>query len=162
VLITITSLQQGFRRQRRRFLVHVILWVWESRGCLMSATWRLHPRRSPWPTNSLLVLATHCVRYLINGDTCYIHQHGSGGECQWPRYATSPLTLLESSPISPLGPPPSPNPSRHEGRKHREFADSSGPLFSMYWDMAKEEDKNMTECWQKDAKPIIIFVRILV
>jgi hypothetical protein len=39
------------------------------------------------------------------------------------------------------------------------FGDSSGPLFSIYSDAAKEEDKDMVEGWQKDAEGIIIFVR---
>jgi hypothetical protein len=43
--------------------------------------------------------------------------------------------------------------------QHQQLADHLGPLLTMYWNMAEEEDKKMTECWQKDAKPIIIFVR---
>jgi hypothetical protein len=39
-----------------------------------------------------------------------------------------------------------------------EFADSSGPLFYMYREMAEEEDNKMAERWQKDAEGIIIFV----
>jgi hypothetical protein len=37
--------------------------------------------------------------------------------------------------------------------------DSFAHLSSLYLKLAKEEDEKMTECWQKDAKPIIIFVR---
>ncbi|KAI0250418.1 hypothetical protein BJV78DRAFT_559246 [Lactifluus subvellereus] len=37
------------------------------------------------------------------------------------------------------------------------FADSSGPLFHMYREMAEEQDNKMTERWQKDAEGIIIF-----
>ena len=61
---------------------------------------------------------------------------------------------LLSLPISPtciLNPPPNP-------LQGTEFADSSGPLFSMYQRMTKEEDDEMAERWQKDAKGIIIFV----
>jgi hypothetical protein len=39
-----------------------------------------------------------------------------------------------------------------------EFADGSGPLFSMYRKMAEEEDNKMAERWQKDAEGILIFV----
>jgi hypothetical protein len=46
----------------------------------------------------------------------------------------------------------------HERKKHRDFADSSEPLFSMYWDMAEEEDNKVLQSWEKDAKPIIFFV----
>ena len=37
--------------------------------------------------------------------------------------------------------------------------DSSDPLFTMYSKFAEDEDKNMTECWTKDAEGIIFFVR---
>ena len=39
------------------------------------------------------------------------------------------------------------------------FVDSSGPIFSMYMEMAEEEDKKMAESWQADADGILIFVR---
>lgn len=42
------------------------------------------------------------------------------------------------------------------------FIDSSGPIFSMYLDLAKEEDKKMVESWQADAKGILVFVRFHV
>jgi len=38
------------------------------------------------------------------------------------------------------------------------FADSSGPLFSMYNKIAEEEDNKMTDRWQKDADALLIFV----
>ncbi|KAH9057256.1 hypothetical protein EDB87DRAFT_1833273 [Lactarius vividus] len=37
------------------------------------------------------------------------------------------------------------------------FVDSSGPLFSMYLEMAGEEDKKMAEDWKADADGILIF-----
>ena len=40
------------------------------------------------------------------------------------------------------------------------FVDSSGPIFSMYLDMAEEEDKKMAESWKADADGILIFVRL--
>ena len=40
------------------------------------------------------------------------------------------------------------------------FYDSSGPLFSLYSEIAKEEDNKMTDLWQQDATDgILVFVR---
>ena len=39
------------------------------------------------------------------------------------------------------------------------FVDGSGPIFSMYVEMASEEDKKMAEGWKADADGILIFVR---
>ena len=39
-----------------------------------------------------------------------------------------------------------------------DFVDGSGPIFSMYLDMATEEDKKMVESWKADADGTIIFV----
>ena len=41
-----------------------------------------------------------------------------------------------------------------------DFVDSSGPIFSMYMEMAEEEDKKMTESWKADAEGILVFVRL--
>ena len=38
------------------------------------------------------------------------------------------------------------------------FGDSSGPIFSMYSKLAKEEDDDLVDRWQKDADGILIFV----
>ena len=40
------------------------------------------------------------------------------------------------------------------------FADGSGHIFSMYLEMATEEDKKMVENWKADADGTLIFVRI--
>ncbi len=40
------------------------------------------------------------------------------------------------------------------------FVDGSGPVFSMYLEMATEEDKKMVEGWKADADGILIFVRL--
>ncbi|KAH9061051.1 hypothetical protein EDB87DRAFT_475361 [Lactarius vividus] len=37
------------------------------------------------------------------------------------------------------------------------FVDGSGPIFSMYLEMATEEDKKMAENWKADADGILIF-----
>lgn len=42
------------------------------------------------------------------------------------------------------------------------FIDGSGPLFTMYAEMAGEEDKKMAESWKGDADGILIFVRLIV
>ena len=38
------------------------------------------------------------------------------------------------------------------------FGDSSGPIFSMYSKLAKEEDDELVDRWKKDADGILIFV----
>ena len=40
-----------------------------------------------------------------------------------------------------------------------DFVDSSGPIFSMYMEMAEEEDKKMADSWKADAEGILVFVR---
>jgi hypothetical protein len=39
------------------------------------------------------------------------------------------------------------------------FIDGSGPIFTMYMEMASEEDKKIAEGWKADADGILIFVR---
>jgi hypothetical protein len=41
-----------------------------------------------------------------------------------------------------------------------DFVDGSGHIFSMYLEMATEEDKKMVEGWKADADGILIFVRL--
>ena len=41
-----------------------------------------------------------------------------------------------------------------------DFANGSGHIFSMYLEMATEEDKKMVEDWKADADGILIFVRL--
>jgi hypothetical protein len=41
-----------------------------------------------------------------------------------------------------------------------DFVDGSGPIFSMYLEMATEDDKKMVEDWKADADGILIFVRL--
>ena len=40
------------------------------------------------------------------------------------------------------------------------FVDGSGPIFSMYLEMASEEDKKNAENWKADADGVLIFVRL--
>ncbi len=40
------------------------------------------------------------------------------------------------------------------------FVDGSGPILSMYLEMASEEDKKMAESWKADAEGILVFVRL--
>ncbi|KAH9056909.1 hypothetical protein EDB87DRAFT_1157591 [Lactarius vividus] len=44
-----------------------------------------------------------------------------------------------------------------ESRGASNFVDGSGPIFSMYLEMATEEDKKMAEGWAADADGILIF-----
>ena len=57
-----------------------------------------------------------------------------------------------------LYPPQSVPVQVHQGVSN--FADGSGPIFSMYLDIATEEDKRMAENWKADADGILIFVRL--
>ena len=41
------------------------------------------------------------------------------------------------------------------------FVDGSGPLFSMYLEMAGEEDKKMADSWKADADGILVFVSVI-
>src|SRR5260221_7736777 len=55
------------------------------------------------------------------------------------------------------GHPPHSGPN-HPPQGESGFADGSGPLFSMYLQLAGEEDKKMAENWKGDADGILIFV----
>jgi hypothetical protein len=46
-----------------------------------------------------------------------------------------------------------------ESKGFSNFVDGSGRIFSMYLEMATEEDKKMAENWKDDADGILIFVR---
>ncbi|KAH9011965.1 hypothetical protein EDB83DRAFT_348331 [Lactarius deliciosus] len=52
--------------------------------------------------------------------------------------------------------PPQSAPTQ-EPRGMSNFVDGSGPIFSMYLEMATEEDKKMVEGWKADADGILIF-----
>ncbi|SRR6266702_2708242 len=53
-------------------------------------------------------------------------------------------------------PPPSVPTQVTQGEPN--FIDGSGPIFSMYLEMAGEEDEKMVEGWKADADGILIFV----
>jgi hypothetical protein len=77
-----------------------------------------------------------------------------------------PMTL--SSPFSPnpatvpIGDYQYPPESAQNQGPHglSNFVDGSGPIFSMYLEMASEEDKKNAENWKADADGILIFVRL--
>ena len=50
--------------------------------------------------------------------------------------------------------------SRPQNQVLSDFVDGSGPIFSMYLEMATEDDKKMVEDWKADADGILIFVRL--
>ena len=54
-----------------------------------------------------------------------------------------------------------PQPAQHEGEHEGEsnFVDGSDHFFTMYTEMAGEEDNKMAERWQADAEGILVFVR---
>ena len=56
----------------------------------------------------------------------------------------------------PQDPPSSQN---QELKGISDHVDGSGPIFSLYLEMAAEEDKKMTDNWKDDADGILIFVR---
>jgi hypothetical protein len=68
---------------------------------------------------------------------------------------------LPFSPAIPIGDCQYPPRSARNQAWHGEsnFVDSSGPIFSMYMEMAEEEDKKMAESWKADAEGILVFVR---
>ena len=49
-------------------------------------------------------------------------------------------------------------PSSPPPKGESNFGDSSGPIFSMYSTITKEEDDQVAERWQKDADGVLIFV----
>jgi hypothetical protein len=55
-------------------------------------------------------------------------------------------------------PPPASNLPLRPQQGDSNFGDSSGPIFSMYSKIAKEEDDDLVDRWQKDADGILIFV----
>ena len=51
-----------------------------------------------------------------------------------------------------------PNGPNQPSQVESNFGDSSGPLFTIYYKAAEEEDNKMVKRWQDDAKGILIFV----
>jgi hypothetical protein len=80
--------------------------------------------------------------------------------------AGTSLSLGSSPPFSSAAhigdrqdPPPPSSAQAQAWRGESNFVDSSGPIFSMYLEMAEEEDKKMAESWKADAEGILVFVR---
>jgi hypothetical protein len=78
------------------------------------------------------------------------------------------ISLLAGS-LSPLSPANTPIGDRQyilwsaqyqEWRGESDFVDISGPIFSMYMEMAEEEDKKMAKSWKADVEGILVFVRL--
>ena len=70
----------------------------------------------------------------------------------------SQCTVLTRVGLDQYPPQSAPNQARYGVSN---YADGSGHIFSMYLEMATEEDKKMVEDWKADADGILIFVRIL-
>src|SRR5260221_3373934 len=79
------------------------------------------------------------------------------GSGQVPFLPYSTMETLLTSLTPRTGHPPQSGPN-HPPQGESVFADGSGPLFSMYLQLAGEEDKKMTENWKGDADGILIFV----
>ena len=77
-------------------------------------------------------------------------------------------TLLSLSPLFLPAPPIEIGNDQHPPQSTQKLAphgtsdvvDGSGPIFSMYMEMATEEDKKMVENWKADADGILIFVSL--
>ena len=72
--------------------------------------------------------------------------------------------MILSSPFSPPAQTDEPQYPPHSTQNQppqglSSFVDGSGPIFSQYLEMAKEEDERMTDNWKADADGILIFVR---
>ena len=70
-----------------------------------------------------------------------------------------------SSPTTPIGDDQYDTPQWAQSRAsqpegHSDFVDGSGPIFSMYLEMAEEEDKKMAESWKADAEGTLVFVHL--
>ena len=87
---------------------------------------------TPFTTSRVLLLLP--VLAFVDPPTCQIGDHPE---------------LPQSSRNQPSSQPP-------EGKSN--FGDSSGPIFSIYSNITKEEDDQAAERWQKDADGILIFV----
>ena len=66
------------------------------------------------------------------------------------------MPTLPADEGDPQYPPPSVQ--NQEPKGISDHVDSSGPIFSLYLEMAAEEDKKMAENWKDDADGILIFV----
>ena len=72
-----------------------------------------------------------------------------------------PFSLAAPTPIGGHHYPPQSAPVQAQAPQGvSNFVDGSGPIFSMYLEMATEEDKKMAESWKADADGILIFVRL--
>ena len=72
-------------------------------------------------------------------------------------FVDSPTWNLDDHPELPQSARNQP-PSSRPPKGGSNFGDSSGPIFSMYSKITKEEDDQLAERWQKDADGILIFV----
>ena len=82
--------------------------------------------------------------------------------CVWrPEQVPILLYAAREAPLASLTPCPGhslQSAQNHPPQGESGFIDGSGPLFSMYLQLAGEEDKKMTENWKGDADSILIFV----
>ena len=65
-----------------------------------------------------------------------------------------PILATDDHRFPPNAAPPQPEAQPGESN----FSDGSGALFTMYLDLAKEEDITMAESWKGDADGMLVFV----
>jgi hypothetical protein len=81
---------------------------------------------------------------------------------QVPHFTRPPCSLFSPVTVTAIGDgqyPPQLEP-KQEPQGEPGFVDSSGPIFSMYLDMAEEGGKKMVESWKAEAEGILVFVRL--
>ena len=88
-------------------------------------------------------------------ETIYVPNAGIGMDTSLPL----PQLSFLSPQIGADQYPPQTAPNQ-ASRNVSSFVDGSGPIFSMYLEMATEEDVKMVENWKADADGILIFVRL--
>ncbi|KAI0276763.1 hypothetical protein BGY98DRAFT_678570 [Russula aff. rugulosa BPL654] len=92
---------------------------------------------------------------MVNSLTCKLDDRNEKTHDQSPpplSPAPAPAPPAPAPAPAPAAPPHTPEPVEKTN-----FGNPSGPLFSLYSEIADEEDKEMAARWQQDAKDILIF-----
>ena len=72
--------------------------------------------------------------------------------------AASPMALTQTIYVADDDSYPKQSSQDNKSYGEPNFVDGSGPLFSMYLELAEEEDKKMAESWKADADVTLVFV----
>ena len=73
--------------------------------------------------------------------------------------APSLATHIGDDQYDDYDPPQNAQDQASQSKRKPDFIDGSGPIFSMYLEMAEKEDEKMVESWKADADGILVFVR---